>query len=128
MTTLFVLSAILSKVTACRWLCTKTIMLTSSQIEGLRDDMGIAAGDEWRSFAGLKIPETDIQAFLNEVPFKAKARAVMQLSLHPRLKQSRLSPVISGKVPFPKVIWVPTVTSARLQDVRLQQMAMVFTI
>ncbi|MBO9443869.1 transketolase [Phaeobacter italicus] len=49
-------------------------IMTTAQIEGLRDDLGIAAGHEWDRFAGMDIPREDIQAFLDTIPFNAKGR------------------------------------------------------
>lgn len=47
-------------------------IMTTTQIEGLRDELGIAAGDEWEPFAGIDIPAADVQAFLEKVPFNAQ--------------------------------------------------------
>ncbi|WP_333696880.1 transketolase [Phaeobacter italicus] len=49
-------------------------IMTTAQIEGLRDDLGIAAGHEWDRFAGMDIPREDIQSFLDTIPFNAKGR------------------------------------------------------
>ena len=43
------------------------------QIAALRDEMGIAEGDEWDSFAGLDVPADTMQAFLDAVPFNQAA-------------------------------------------------------
>lgn len=47
-------------------------IMTTAQIEGLRDDLGIDAGHEWERFAGIGVDQEDVQAFLNNVPFNAK--------------------------------------------------------
>ncbi len=49
-------------------------IMTTAQIEGLRDDLGIDAGHEWERFAGIGVDQEDVQAFLNNVPFNAKGR------------------------------------------------------
>ncbi|MCA0858848.1 transketolase [Phaeobacter italicus] len=49
-------------------------IMTTAQIEGLRNDLGIAAGHEWDRFAGMDFPREDIQAFLDTIPFNAKGR------------------------------------------------------
>ena len=49
-------------------------IMTTTQIEGLRDDYGIAAGEEWDAMAGIDIPEADVLAFLKNVPFNARGR------------------------------------------------------
>ncbi|MEE2638343.1 MAG: transketolase [Acidobacteriota bacterium] len=43
------------------------------QIETLRDEMGIAAGEEWERFAGLDVPDGTLQTFLDAVPFNQTA-------------------------------------------------------
>lgn len=49
-------------------------IMTPTQIEGLRDTMGISAGQEWEPFAGLDLPVPELRKFLDEVPFAAKGR------------------------------------------------------
>jgi len=49
-------------------------IMTTAQIEHLRDDMKIDAGDEWDRFAGMDVSQQEVQAFLNAVPFNAKGR------------------------------------------------------
>ncbi|SDW79207.1 pyruvate dehydrogenase E1 component [Ruegeria halocynthiae] len=49
-------------------------IMTTAQIESLRDDLGIDAGHEWERFAGIGLDQEDVQAFLNNVPFNAKGR------------------------------------------------------
>jgi pyruvate dehydrogenase E1 component len=44
-------------------------LTTPAQIVTLRDDMGIAEGDEWERFAGLDLPPEELRAFLASVPF-----------------------------------------------------------
>ena len=48
-------------------------LTTPAQIEALRGRMGIAEGDEWEPFAGLEVPETELRAFLERVPFNQPA-------------------------------------------------------
>ena len=43
------------------------------QIAALRDEMGIAEGDEWDPLAGLDVPPETLQAFLDAVPFNQAA-------------------------------------------------------
>lgn len=47
-------------------------IMTTTQIEGLRADMGIKAGDEWEPMAGIKVAADEISTFLGAVPFNAK--------------------------------------------------------
>jgi pyruvate dehydrogenase E1 component len=48
-------------------------LTTPDQIEALRAQMGIAAGDEWEAFAGLDVPAHELNAFLDAVPFNQPA-------------------------------------------------------
>lgn len=81
-------------------------IMTSTQIEGLRDDMGIAAGDEWEPFAGLELPDADIQAFLNEVPFNAKGPRRYTAALVPTTEtiSPRIKPVTSTQESFGQIL------------------------
>ncbi|MDP7690906.1 MAG: 1-deoxy-D-xylulose-5-phosphate synthase N-terminal domain-containing protein, partial [Vicinamibacterales bacterium] len=49
-------------------------LTTPAQIEALRAGMGIAEGEEWEPFAGLDVPEQELRAFLDTVPFNQPAR------------------------------------------------------
>jgi pyruvate dehydrogenase E1 component len=47
-------------------------IMTSSQIESLRSDMGISAGDEWEHFSGINIPKSEMRDFLASNQFNAR--------------------------------------------------------
>ncbi|WP_374622961.1 transketolase [Devosia sp.] len=47
--------------------------MTTAQIEGLREAMGIRPGEEWERFAGLPQAPADIERFLATVPFARTA-------------------------------------------------------
>ncbi len=47
---------------------------TSDQVDQLRREMGIAAGEEWEPFAGLGMPAAEVQAFLDAIPFVSAPR------------------------------------------------------
>src|SRR6202048_5061853 len=47
-------------------------LLTPAQMEGLRTTMGVRPGHEWDKFEGLATPATELQAFLDRVPFATK--------------------------------------------------------
>ncbi|MEN3385349.1 MAG: pyruvate dehydrogenase component, partial [Hyphomicrobiales bacterium] len=47
-------------------------LLTPAQMEGLRTTMGIRPGHEWDTFEGLTTPASELQAFLDRVPFATK--------------------------------------------------------
>ncbi len=44
-------------------------LLTPKQLEGFRDSIGVREGHEWDRFEGLALPESELQGFLDSVPF-----------------------------------------------------------
>jgi pyruvate dehydrogenase E1 component len=48
-------------------------MMTTAQMESFRKEMAIRPGHEWDRFEGLSVAPAKIQAFLDRVPFAAKA-------------------------------------------------------
>ncbi|MDP6580687.1 MAG: 1-deoxy-D-xylulose-5-phosphate synthase N-terminal domain-containing protein [Vicinamibacterales bacterium] len=66
-------------------------LTTPAQIAALRAEMGIAEGDEWEPLAGLDVPEQELRAFLDTVPFSQPAR------------RSHAAP----RVPVPATLTVP---------------------
>jgi len=50
-------------------------LMTPAQMEIFRAAMGVRAGHEWERFEGLAFAADDLQAFLDRVPFAARARA-----------------------------------------------------
>ncbi|WP_187432219.1 Pyruvate dehydrogenase E1 component [Roseobacter fucihabitans] len=81
-------------------------IMTTPQIEGLRDDMGIEAGAEWEPFAGLHIPEKDIQAFLDDVPFNARGRRRYNATVVPTTEvvTPRFKPMTSTQEAFGQIL------------------------
>ena len=65
-------------------------LMTKTQLNELRAREGINQGEEWDRLAGLELPPSDIEAFLQRVPFAQKGRR--------RLKAARV-PVNS----FPRI-------------------------
>jgi pyruvate dehydrogenase E1 component len=49
-------------------------LMTPAQMESLRVAMGIRPGHEWDKFEGLDLPADRLQTFLDQVPFRARAR------------------------------------------------------
>ncbi|MBL0899781.1 MAG: transketolase, partial [Reyranella sp.] len=47
-------------------------LMTLDQMAGFKQGMGIADGEEWRKFAGLKAEAADLQAFIDAAPFNTK--------------------------------------------------------
>jgi pyruvate dehydrogenase E1 component len=67
--------------------------LSPQQIAQLRTEMEIPTGDEWEPFAGLKVPQERIEAFIADVPFAQLRRRnypapVLQLPADVRLAVS----------------------------------------
>ncbi len=46
-------------------------LMSPAQVEELRERHGIAPGEEWEPFAGLRLPEETLRGFLARVPFAA---------------------------------------------------------
>jgi pyruvate dehydrogenase E1 component len=65
-------------------------LMTKSQLNELRAREGINQGEEWERFAGLDLPPSEIETFLQRVPFVGRGRR--------RLKAARI-PVDS----FPRI-------------------------
>ncbi len=49
-------------------------LMTPTQVEALRTDLGIREGREWEPFEGLEADEASLRDFLGEVPFNSKGR------------------------------------------------------
>jgi pyruvate dehydrogenase E1 component len=49
-------------------------IMTTTQIEGLRENMGIGEGAEWEPLEGINLPHQEVQEFLGRVPFNARGR------------------------------------------------------
>jgi pyruvate dehydrogenase E1 component len=49
-------------------------LMTPAQMESLRAAMDIRPGREWDKFEGLSLPPDRLQTFLEQVPFRARAR------------------------------------------------------
>jgi len=50
-------------------------LMNPQQVEDLRQEMNIARGAEWERFAGLELPEVEVQAFLDRAPINRRADA-----------------------------------------------------
>ncbi len=49
-------------------------LMTVDQMTGFKKGMGIADGEEWARFAGLKADPAELQAFLDAAPFNARGK------------------------------------------------------
>ncbi len=49
-------------------------LMTPTQIDRLRTELGVRPGHEWDLFEGLKVSERAVRAFLREVPFTRRGR------------------------------------------------------
>lgn len=50
-------------------------IMNDDHIAKLQSELGIAAGQEWRPFAGIEKDEKGLRAFLDAVPFKSRVRS-----------------------------------------------------
>jgi len=53
-------------------------LMTRAQLEELRIREGINQGEEWERYAGLDLPQSEVEAFLDSVPFAGKGRRRLQ--------------------------------------------------
>ena len=53
-------------------------LLSTEQIDVLREAHGIRQGEEWLPFAGMPMPAAELQGFLDQVPFVADRRRRLQ--------------------------------------------------
>ena len=49
-------------------------LMTTAQMELLRQQMGVRPGREWNRFEGLDVSKAELEAFLGDVPFFARGR------------------------------------------------------
>ena len=49
-------------------------LMTKAQMQEFRQAQGINQGEEWEPYAGLSLPQGEVEAFLRRVPFNAKGR------------------------------------------------------
>lgn len=69
-------------------------LMTPTQIDRLRTQLGVRPGHEWDLFEGLKVSELAARAFLREVPFTRRGRrryAAAEVSVPERLEFSAQS-------------------------------------
>lgn len=58
-------------------------LMTTTQIEGLRDEMGIAAGEEWEPFAGLGDNASEaLRAFIDRSALKTRTEPARPPAIH----------------------------------------------
>jgi pyruvate dehydrogenase E1 component len=55
-------------------------MMTPEQVDSFRQRVGIREGEEWDPFAGLDVPEGELRAFLETVPFAEPVPRTQQAS------------------------------------------------
>jgi pyruvate dehydrogenase E1 component len=75
-------------------------LMTKEQMETFRELMAIRPGHEWDVFEGLGLPEAELQAFIDSIPFAKK--------LTPEGRS-----LVSPKIPIPAAFPVPTVPAGR---------------
>ncbi|TCH97021.1 transketolase [Roseococcus sp. SYP-B2431] len=75
-------------------------LMTKEQMETFRELMAIRPGHEWEAFEGLGLPEAELRAFIDSVPFARK--------LTPEGRS-----LVAPKIPIPAAFPVPTVPAGR---------------
>jgi pyruvate dehydrogenase E1 component len=49
-------------------------LMTPTQVEALREELGVREGREWEPFEGAGMDDSDLKAFLSKVPFNSRGR------------------------------------------------------
>lgn len=75
-------------------------LMTKEQMEGFRQTMSIRPGHEWDAFEGLGLPEAELRAFVDSIPFAQK--------LTPEGRS-----LVSPTIPVPAAFPVPKVPAGR---------------
>ncbi len=75
-------------------------LMSKEQMAGFKREMGIADGEEWQPFAGLDVPEPELRAFIESVPFA-----------RPLAEEGRR--LASPTVPVPEAFPLPRVPAGR---------------
>ena len=71
-------------------------LMNKSQMHAFRTAQGINQGEEWDKLAGLKLPPTEIERYLANVPFNARGQRTLEA---PRIPVPKLEPLaITGKL------------------------------
>ena len=68
-------------------------LMTKEQMEQFRQDMHIRPGHEWDLFEGLDVPETELRAFLDGVPFGTKLTPTGRLLSAPAVHVPAILPM-----------------------------------
>ncbi len=71
-------------------------MMTPSQMDGFRQAMGIAPGDEWEKFVGLPVPADELEAFIKSRPFAEKLTPEGRCLAAPRVHVPAVLPGVSS--------------------------------
>jgi pyruvate dehydrogenase E1 component len=80
-------------------------LMTPAQMESLRIAMGVRPGHEWDKFEGLSLPPGQLQTFLEQVPFRARARRRPAASVTvPAELAVTIQPVMSTQTGFGLVL------------------------
>lgn len=69
-------------------------LMTPTQIDKLRTEMGVRSGHEWEPFEGLTVSEREARTFLSQVPFTGRGRrrySAAEVSVPERLEFSAQS-------------------------------------
>ena len=93
-------------------------LMTATQMEAFRDQMGVRPGLEWETFEGLDVSADEMQAFLDRVPFVQKGRRRLKAAKIPvpEALPFRPSPSISTQQSFGNILAELATTSEALAD------------
>jgi pyruvate dehydrogenase E1 component len=93
-------------------------LMTTTQMEALREQMSVRAGHEWEKFEGLDISAGEMQAFLDRVPFVQKGRRRLKAAKVPvpDALPFRSAPSISTQQSFGNILAELAATSGPLAE------------
>ncbi|MFY8152540.1 MAG: transketolase, partial [Hyphomicrobiales bacterium] len=81
-------------------------LMTKEQMAGFQSANGVRPGHEWELFEGLSLPESEIRAFLDRVPFFAEGRRRLSAPALPvpAKLEAGIQPVMSTQMGFGKIL------------------------
>ena len=58
-------------------------LMNKAQMNTFRAQQGVNQGEEWDKFAGLRLPQAEVQAFLDRVPFNSRGKRTLKAAKIP---------------------------------------------
>ncbi len=93
-------------------------LMTVAQMDQFRQRCGIEEGEEWDTFAGLELPEEELQVFLDRVPIRenrSTVRAAPKLSV-PHPPEAPAKPIASTQQEFGRYLFDLALDGGPLAD------------